>query len=48
MGILSASSNQMDVKNLLNALRATIKFENKLYEDLRKEYQQYIDRPDTK
>jgi hypothetical protein len=47
MNILDKSGSQMDVKNLLNALRATIKFENKLYEDLRKEYQQYIDRPDT-
>ena len=48
MEILAASSNQIDVKNLLNALRATIKFENKLYEDLRKEYQQYIGTTDVK
>lgn len=45
MTILDKSGSQTDVKNLLNALRATIKFENKLYEDLRKEYQQYINQP---
>jgi len=48
MSILDSYNNKIDVKNLLNALRATIKFENKLYEDLRKEYQQYIDRPSEK
>ena len=31
-----------DVKNLLNSLRATIKFETKMSEDLLKEYQQYL------
>lgn len=31
-----------DVKSLLNALRATIKFETKIAEDLLKEYQQYL------
>ncbi len=35
-------SSANDVKNLLNALRATIKFETKIAEDLQKEYQQYL------
>jgi vacuolar protein sorting-associated protein 53 len=35
-------SSANDVKSLLNALRATIKFETKIAEDLLKEYQQYL------
>ena len=44
LDILSTNnfSNQTDVKNLLNSLRATIKFETKIAEDLQKEYQQYL------
>jgi hypothetical protein len=38
----STYSDPNDVKNLLNALRATIKFETKIAEDLLKEYQQYL------
>jgi hypothetical protein len=34
--------NSDDVKVLLNALRATIKFETKIADDLQKEYQQYL------
>lgn len=44
MEILQGSTftSSGDVKSLLNALRATIRFETKMSEDLRSEYQQYL------